>query len=80
MDVNAIHRAMRTCVEAVAGMPYEHRKMVLLAVLTQEVCTLPHGERAEEIAEIARDDLWTAFEGSEAGMQQAITEAARRGL
>lgn len=54
----------------------EHKVALLMALLAQEVCTLPPGERRAMVQDIT-DDFPEIFDVTERAMRKALAENAR---
>jgi hypothetical protein len=58
------------------GLGWEGRSSLLLALLAQEICTFPPGDRAGALEDVI-DDLPGILRATEKGMRQALVENAK---
>jgi hypothetical protein len=62
----------------IAYLTSEQRTSILLALLTQEICRLPPGERSSELARII-DTMPRVLRSTEEGMRLTLAANARDG-
>lgn len=58
------------------GLCFEGRIMLLCALMTQEICMLPHGRRPDELDRII-DALPGIMHATEHGMREVLVQNAR---
>lgn len=75
-DQGKIVALVRPLADLIAHLSIDGRITLLTAVMAQEICNLPPGERDDELARVVRD-LPIILDATEDGMRQALVENAR---
>jgi hypothetical protein len=78
-EMRAIVKLVRPIAATMEHISLDGRITLLCAMLAQEICHLPVGERADELRRVVRE-LPDILDKTEIGMRAALVRNARAGL